>query len=611
MKAAMDKFVIRKPKVMSDTTNMDPSASDVNSCTTAVLNNECDQNATTISTSENSNCCPQLIEKKQQGESLESDHSDVTVPTISGDQHACPYEEQQNPGTGSTATAGLGHSEPMQPILSTFPKTTFGKRIRCFSADWYAGRKWLEYCPEQDAIFCFACRNFLPKNDRDVIFTVTGFKNWKTALENGRGLDKHAQSKAHLSAMSFWSEKETRGSKGLQVQQQLCVKQLEKNRYYVKAIAEVVKFLATNELGFRGTQETADGENRGLFLNLLEYTISKDAVLRSIVPTIPANAKYTSPEIQNEIIDIMVQMVLEDIVSEVNAAPCFTIKCDETRDSVGIENMSIVVRYVNGGRVKEEFIGLTALAQFDAQYMCDIILNRLAEIGLDSSKIISQCYDGAAVMCGRLGGVQALLQDKLKKCIPYVHCFNHLLHLVVVSVMGKEKVVEQFFDMCGGLYNFTRKGKVAALYDGSALHRLLEHRWTGHLETTNAVLSSIDQLTELLQIISESTSFSSDVTIEAGGLLRLLERRDLRFAGLIVQELLTVLKPLNLLLQAKEIDLHSASTLVNSTLEILKSFRDENSSQFQLPKFLQHKLLSDPDDKGITPRAKRRRMQSS
>ena len=77
----------------------------------------------------------------------------------------------------------------------------------------------------------------------------------------------------------------------------------------------------------------------------------------------------------------------------------------------------------------------------DAATLTDTILEELAKVGLNSDKILSQCYDGASVMSGKHGGVQKLLQDKLGRDIPYVHCFNHQLHLVVVHSLSAENAI--------------------------------------------------------------------------------------------------------------------------------------------------------------------------
>ena len=49
-----------------------------------------------------------------------------------------------------------------------------------------------------DACFCYACRIFAKDSAKEKTFTKTGFSNWKTALENDRGFNKHQNSDVHI-----------------------------------------------------------------------------------------------------------------------------------------------------------------------------------------------------------------------------------------------------------------------------------------------------------------------------------------------------------------------------------------------------------------------------
>lgn len=88
-------------------------------------------------------------------------------------------------------------------------------------------------------------------------------------------------------------------------------------------------------MGLRGTAETLrhdaadDDIASGLFLRLMEYTLEKDEKLASIAKGIPKNAKYTSKDIQNEIIETLADMVLGEIFS----APVLT-KPDPSRQVI-------------------------------------------------------------------------------------------------------------------------------------------------------------------------------------------------------------------------------------------------------------------------------------
>ena len=93
----------------------------------------------------------------------------------------------------------------------------------------------------------------------------------------------------------------------------------------------------------------------------------------------------------------------------------------------------------------ERLLVLSSTDSGNAKLFTDVILAELTKAGLTSSKIISQVYDGASVMAGHCGGVQRLLQRQENTKIPYVHCLNHQLHLVVLHAMPMEQATNDFF----------------------------------------------------------------------------------------------------------------------------------------------------------------------
>lgn len=93
-----------------------------------------------------------------------------------------------------------------------------------------------------------------------------------------------------------------------------------------------------NELGLRGATETLrrdeashDDIASGLFLKLMEYTLRKDEKLASIAKGISKNAKCTSKDVQNEIIETLANMVLGDIRKKYEHADSvgFCLKSDQ------------------------------------------------------------------------------------------------------------------------------------------------------------------------------------------------------------------------------------------------------------------------------------------
>lgn len=86
-------------------------------------------------------------------------------------------------------------------------------------------------------------------------------------------------------------------------------------------------------------------------------------------------------------------------------------------------------------------IAMESCIDLSAQGISEVIMNALEIYKVDTKKMLCQCYDGAFVMSGETGGVQTILQSKLKRRIPYVHCFSHRLHLVVAyqNKIGKNR----------------------------------------------------------------------------------------------------------------------------------------------------------------------------
>ena len=173
-------------------------------------------------------------------------------------------------------------------------------------------------------------------------------------------------------------------------------------------------------MGLCGTAETLrddaadDDVASGLFLKLMEYTLERDEKLASIAKGIP---KYTSKDIQNEIIETLADMVLGEIRKTYENADSagFCLNSDGTSDRCDVENLSVMIQFVSNSMPEEHLIGLLDLHQLDAEYITSEILTHLSDAGYSADNILSQCYDGASVMSGVRGGVQALLEKEKKK----------------------------------------------------------------------------------------------------------------------------------------------------------------------------------------------------
>ena len=90
----------------------------------------------------------------------------------------------------------------------------------------------------------------------------------------------------------------------------------------------------------------------------------------------------------------------------------------------------------------------------DAEFLASCILRELERLGLDRNKekLISQTCDGAYVMGGSSGGVQAIVKQ-IYSSAEYIHCYAHKLNLVMLNSTSINRSVREFFcRLTGHLY---------------------------------------------------------------------------------------------------------------------------------------------------------------
>ena len=235
----------------------------------------------------------------------------------------------------SSASSQSQPSQPLsRPLLGSYPKKKQGKRERSFQRAWYGSFSWLEYFKNVDACFCYACRVFAKDSAKEKTFTLTGFSNWKTAMESGRGFSKHQDSEVHIRAMAKWREREYRQNHGQAVKN--LIKVNPQHKIWLKTVFNTAKYLVSNGQPFRGNEENTnfnDQASGGLYLNTFtDLLFTQDPNLEEIAKQLPKNAKYTSPQLQNEVIETLSQILSETVANECKKAKLFTFMMDETSD---------------------------------------------------------------------------------------------------------------------------------------------------------------------------------------------------------------------------------------------------------------------------------------
>lgn len=148
--------------------------------------------------------------------------------------------------------------------------------------------------------------------------------------------------------------------------------------------------LVVNELAFRGSYDIDKNMEAGLFEKLFKHTTANNKDLQKWETHMPHHYTYRSPEIQNEIIDLLAVMVREGVAMDIMGSdvPFFTLLEDGTKDKKNVECVSIAARYIRKGEVHESIITMQAFEKLNAEYMTMKTLQILENNGIHKGRIL-------------------------------------------------------------------------------------------------------------------------------------------------------------------------------------------------------------------------------
>ena len=101
---------------------------------------------------------------------------------------------------------------------------------------------------------------------------------------------------------------------------------------YVKSIAEVLLLCNRQEIALRGHRESIESQNRGNFLESLTLVTKHGPIVQEKISQGPRNAIYTSPGIQNDMLQTLVGMLQDEICAAVNKTGFISILADGSKD---------------------------------------------------------------------------------------------------------------------------------------------------------------------------------------------------------------------------------------------------------------------------------------
>ncbi|VDI52419.1 Hypothetical predicted protein [Mytilus galloprovincialis] len=262
---------------------------------------------------------------------------------------------------------------------------------------WFKEHQWLRYSVSEDSLYCAPCVLF-GRNDsikeKTFIRPVTDWTNISGYFKRHERSDSSHFRFVEMADnfLRVIRNEKPSISDTLTSSRDL---QIGKNRHIMKRIIETLILCGRQNIAVRGHTE-----ERSNFMAILNHAASEDDVLsKHLTQPTNAKAKYTSPDIQNEILKIIGRTIRENIVRDCNKSDYFAILADEATDTSTKEQVSLCLRFLehtdNGLEVREEFVGFLHAHSIRGQALATLLLDTIDEYEIDGDKMRAQGYDGA------------------------------------------------------------------------------------------------------------------------------------------------------------------------------------------------------------------------
>lgn len=482
-----------------------------------------------------------------------------------------------------------------------------GTRNLRFQRKWLIEFPWLIYSKKCDGAFCHFCFFFCSievgkgSHTNAKSFVNQPFKRWKDAKETFRyhqSLEYHK--KALIIAENF---KDVHDKKIVSIDLQLDKArkvEIEQNRRILSSIVETIILIGRQEIAYRGHRDSGPISleppiaNDGNFRSLLRFRMSAgDDALKKHLQAPSLNKLYTSPQIQNELIEICGSIILEKIVSKVNEAKSFTILADETTDISGVEQFSLCARYVEMSNeraiLREDFLRFVPVKNVTGEGLSNTLITSCKDLELNLEYLRGQGYDGAGAMSGKFQGCAARVTAIYPQAL-YVHCASHSLNLAVGDVclipiirntLGTINEIIVFF-RCSAKREAILNDAINVVKCETKKRRLkkyCETRWIDRLEALITFKEFFLPIFTALENIQESEN--NETSKKAFIFQQTLKNGSFIVAMVVINEIFAYTEPLSIALQAKYVDLASALDMTDKLSHLLKNIRENSELKFR------------------------------
>ncbi|XP_024043077.1 zinc finger MYM-type protein 1 [Citrus clementina] len=416
---------------------------------------------------------------------------------------------------------------PFQPQSHDFPTRLLGEKSRRFVRSWFDNYPdWLEYSIVKEATFCLYCYVFREENGSQgagPCFTGEGFRNWKKK---------------------------------------------EMLRQHVGGVNSAHNIARRRCLAFRGNNESQSSDNRGNFLELLQFLADHNEEIKGVIfNNAPANLQMTSPDIQKQIVSVCSAKTSRAIIKEISDS-LFSVMIDESRDISTKEQMAIVLRYVDKrGHMVERFIGIEHVIDTKAISL-KASLNTLAIVSV--AKKHQEVNDLFSLVAKVINIVAA--SSKRYEILKEKHAIAVIEALKTGELKSGQGMNQEI-----------------------TLKRFGYTRWSSRYGTLISIITMFSSIIDVLEIIANDAS-NSEQRFEANSTLKFMQTFDFVFTLYLMKNILGFANELSQALQRKDQYIVNSMKFVSICKLGLQRMREHgwNSLLSQVSSFCEKHFISVP-----------------
>ncbi|CAN6708667.1 unnamed protein product [Malus baccata var. baccata] len=344
---------------------------------------------------------------------------------------------------------------------------------------------------------------------------------------------------------------------------------------------DCTKFFLRQGLSFRGHDKSDTSNNRGNYLELLQFLADHDEKINAVVlDKTPRNLKLIAHSIQKDFVHSCSIETIKTIISDMKNARFFSLLVNEACDVSIKEQMTVILCYVDkNGKVIERFV--------EVQHVPDTTSNTLKESidafihfnELSFFNLRGQSYDGASNM----KALVAVAKDNVDVNTLFLYA-NNVVNNIKASCKRRDALKEmQQKELMKALENdslMTGRGlnqEISLKRDGAI-------RWNSHYGALITLITMFSSVVNMLETIVDDNT--NDSVAKANRLLKDIQSFEFVFLLFLMKSILGITNDLSQALQKDDQEIVNAMALVNTCKEQLLYMRNDKGFDLLVDKVL-------------------------